>query len=78
MCFSMKDLHCVSKYVSTGLNKGFLCITQNELSLLTVIPLTKTLSYNLVPSAQCNFFCGLQKKKKMLFSLAGRLVYITG
>lgn len=62
MCFSMKDLHCVSNYVSTGLNKGFLYITQNELSLLTVIPLAKALSYVPVPSAQCNFFCGLKKK----------------
>lgn len=76
MHFPTKDLHCVSNYVSTGLNKGFLCITQNELSLLTVIPPAKALSYVPVPSAQCNFICGL-KRGFMLFSLPGRLVYIT-
>lgn len=57
----MKDLHCVSNYVSTGLNKGFLCITQNELSLLIVIPLAKALSYIPVPSAQYNFIYVLKK-----------------
>lgn len=77
MCFSMEDLHCVSNYVSTGLNKGFMCITQNELSLLTVIPLAKVPSYIPVPSAQCNFICGLKKKLCFLVQ-QGRLVYITG